>query len=150
MSSTEPVICFCRLSRWQPLRRKEGASQRVQLSVGKACMGASSMRAASIECRGSQQLKLVAESTPVLPQWPSFHKLMRCGRACCFPLSDTMLAHQKRKDKFMLFSDHIESLLRRQPGALPIGHDAVGCYCLLLFGLGFHARCSTALLYVDR
>ncbi len=77
MSPTEPVIWYRRLLRWQPLRRKEGASQRVQLSVGKACMAASSMRVASTECKGYQQLKLVAESTPVLPQWPSFHKLMR-------------------------------------------------------------------------
>ena len=75
---------------------------------------------------------------------------MRCGQACCFLLSDTTLAHENRKEKFTLFSDHHGSLLRQQPGALPIRHDAVGCHLLLLSGLGFRARCSTALLYVHR
>ncbi len=30
---------------------------------------------------------------------------------------------KKRKEKFTLFSDHTGSLLRRQPGAMTIGHS---------------------------
>jgi len=40
----------------------------------------------------------------------------------------TMLSIQekKRKEKFTLFSDHNGSLLRRQPGAMTIGHSPKG------------------------
>jgi len=33
---------------------------------------------------------------------------------------------KKRKEKFTLFSDHNGSLLRRQPGAMTIGHSPKG------------------------
>ena len=33
---------------------------------------------------------------------------------------------EKKKEKFMLFSDHNGSLLRRQPGAMTIGHSPKG------------------------
>jgi len=33
---------------------------------------------------------------------------------------------RKRKEKFTLFSDHNGSLLRRQPGAMTIGHSPKG------------------------
>ena len=37
-----------------------------------------------------------------------------------------MLRDQKRKEKFTLFSDLDGSLLRRQPGAITIGHSPKG------------------------
>jgi len=38
----------------------------------------------------------------------------------------TGAVQRKRKEKFMLFSDHSGSLLRRQPGAMTIGHSPKG------------------------
>ncbi len=35
-------------------------------------------------------------------------------------------ARKKRKENFTLFSDHNGSLLRRQPGAMTIGHSPKG------------------------
>ena len=52
-----------------------------------------------------------------------------CDVVCSdFHCSDRQYAvrEKKRKEKFMLFSDHNGSLLRRQPGAMTIGHSPKG------------------------
>ncbi len=50
--------------------------------------------------------------------------LARWGcRAFCKVCSSV---HQRKKEKFMLFSDQVRSLPRRQPGAMTIGHSPKG------------------------